>query len=131
MRTRFLCTIFIHYPMVNVTEPDSVPEYILRQSQTLEFSHDKNAVTTRFLSHDAPDTQSGAPPTIPFGLDLKYWGEKDVTPAAFNASNNFDSHRFWRPTSDEMVSCATASDASHYEVSEVYLFQSDETDIFI
>lgn len=39
--------------------------------------------------------------SVPFGLDLKYWGEerKDVQVP----KNNADCHRFWRPADDESI----------------------------
>ncbi|CAL2044440.1 unnamed protein product [Caenorhabditis brenneri] len=39
--------------------------------------------------------------SVPFGLDLKYWGEerKDVQVPR----NNADCHRFWRPADDESI----------------------------
>ncbi|VDK82887.1 unnamed protein product [Litomosoides sigmodontis] len=45
-------------------------------------------------------------PVLPFGLDLKYWGQSDVKPAEV-PRNNADCHRFWRP-SDE--GCSTSLD---------------------
>ncbi|KAE9547332.1 hypothetical protein FO519_009455 [Halicephalobus sp. NKZ332] len=40
-------------------------------------------------------------PVLPYGLDLKYWGE-DVTPAEL-PRNNVDDHGFWRPPDEGQV----------------------------
>ncbi|MFH4979928.1 hypothetical protein AB6A40_006637, partial [Gnathostoma spinigerum] len=50
-------------------------------------------------------------PTLPFGLDLKYWGDKDIAPAEI-PRNNSDCHRFWRPSDD--------SDSVNRDQSAVY-----------
>ncbi len=37
--------------------------------------------------------------TVPFGLDLKYWGEKRHEAASI-PKNNADCHRFWKPVDE-------------------------------
>lgn len=88
---------------------DDVPDHILDLVETMKDQPGPSRVRTTPSSADTtrnsePQVQSNIP-SLPFGLDLKYWGQ-DVEPAEL-VRNQFDDHRFWHPV-DEYVLQAIA-----------------------
>ncbi|CAJ0577630.1 unnamed protein product, partial [Mesorhabditis spiculigera] len=73
---------------------DSVPLVILDRIRKMEDGQGSSQM-------DMPQTskmtvEEPLVPTVPYGLDLKYWGEEP--PADIEVpKNNADCHRFWRP----------------------------------
>lgn len=65
----------------------------------------KNPLVKRTLQLNGDEDTAGpskkSAPVLPYGLDLKYWGQ-DVAPAEI-PKNRFDGHRFWRPPDEETV----------------------------
>ncbi|KAE9414337.1 hypothetical protein Angca_007798, partial [Angiostrongylus cantonensis] len=83
-------------------QPDEVPRHIIKRVKELE---DKESVNqpccSKSLEAKVPDVKKHMSriPVVPFGLDLKYWGERRTqTPIPRNTA---DCHRFWRPPEDD------------------------------
>uniref|UniRef100_A0A0K0CT03 UV-stimulated scaffold protein A n=1 Tax=Angiostrongylus cantonensis TaxID=6313 RepID=A0A0K0CT03_ANGCA len=87
-------------------QPDEVPRHIIKRVKELE---DKESVNqpccSKSLEAKVPDVKKEEDqhmsriPVVPFGLDLKYWGERRTqTPIPRNTA---DCHRFWRPPEDD------------------------------
>lgn len=55
-----------------------------------------------FADDKKNEIQRNEVPVLPYGLDLKYWGQSDVKPAEV-PRNNADCHRFWRPSDEGLV----------------------------
>lgn len=63
---------------------------------------DPNPLKRRKVAkNDDQDSSKISAPILPYGLDLKYWGE-EVTPAEV-PKNNVDDHGFWRPPDEGYV----------------------------
>jgi hypothetical protein len=94
-------------PLRDIILAYNEPNECLLQVESEE--HAKKIVPTKIpmlpiASDDAQPSSScqsaAAPPTLPYGLDIKYWGERAVEPIVVR--NNADCHRFWRPNEDEL-----------------------------
>ncbi|VDN51546.1 unnamed protein product [Dracunculus medinensis] len=84
----------------NFKMPYEVPPYVMsrieKQSQlplTEHFVHGRDNG-----SSEVGPSKANVP-ILPFGLDLKYWGERDIRPAEIPL-NCYDCHPFWRATKD-------------------------------
>ena len=84
--------------------PYEVPRYIMEKI-TENSRHDepccsKAAGEEKTEDEEKPSTSKQPQiPVLPFGLDLKYWGEERGVVQM--PKNNFDGHRFWRPPDEE------------------------------
>lgn len=110
--------------------PYDIPSHILARINEMdadEQSCSSGKVITKSKSDCSlagNDDKRNAPqiPTLSFGLDLKYWGEKDVQPAEI-PRNNSDCHRFWRPSDDSNTTC---NDETEVYRSRVMTFVGEE-----
>ncbi|PAV66877.1 hypothetical protein WR25_00375 isoform D [Diploscapter pachys] len=103
--------------------PEEIPRHILDRVNELE--KEQQPSTSREPDNEpGPSTSKESAnkiPILPFGLDLKYWGEERA-PVQI-PKNNSDSHRFWRaPDEDTMVT----HDRSEVYETRVFTFVGEE-----
>ncbi|CAB3396829.1 unnamed protein product [Caenorhabditis bovis] len=82
---------------------------IMHYNKPREEEHEERVVKmkAKIVDPDEPST-SNSIPLVPYGLDLKYWGEERSNVQI--TKNNSDCHRFWRaPDEDTVVSLASES----------------------
>lgn len=112
---------------LNFTMPDdTLAPHEIERIRQLEAGEGPSTSSTDHASEvgesDDLRRQKCVAPVLSFGLDLKYWGEKDIEPAEV-PRNNSDCHRFWRPSDDSDV---TANDALEAYQSRVITFIGKE-----
>ncbi|VDM43456.1 unnamed protein product [Toxocara canis] len=93
--------------------PDEVPSHILVRLNEMDEANQpctsgkivKSSQPAGALPEGGNEGRVSQIPTLSFGLDLKYWGEKNVQPAEI-PRNNSDCHRFWRPSDESNTTCS-------------------------
>uniref|UniRef100_A0A0N5APB5 UV-stimulated scaffold protein A n=1 Tax=Syphacia muris TaxID=451379 RepID=A0A0N5APB5_9BILA len=105
-------------------ENDSLTSYEIERIKQLE--GETSSSTRKGMKETTCKTQLPSKeemiPVLPFGLDLKYWGEDNVKPAEV-PRNNSDCHRFWRPSDESDV---TTTDGVEAYKSRLIIFSGEE-----
>lgn len=88
---------------------DTLAPHEINRIKQLEFeeggvpSTKENSSSSSNFTGCGPSAAPGSTvPVLSFGLDLKYWGDKEVVPAEV-PRNNSDCHRFWRPSDERFA----------------------------
>ncbi len=83
---------------------DKPAAHILQRIRDLESRQESSPVPAPVgdSRQAGPEKDKRGPPTVAYGLDLKYWGQEDVVPGEI-PKNNADCHRFWRPADEKCL----------------------------